>query len=507
MKNKVTLNNIISGLILQIITIISGFVVPKIILIYFGSSVNGLVSSINQFLSYITLVEGGVTGVIAANMYRPLVNKDYASLSSIVVTAKKFFNKVGTIFVGYAIILSFAYPLFTYTSFDYLYVLALVLVLSISLSVQYMFSLTLKTLLIADKRAYIVNYTQILICVSNLVLVYISVLIYPSIHILKLITGGLYVLQPVIFGQYVKRHYDICWKSQSDNNLISERWNGFAINIAAFIHNCTDVTLLTLFSTLEMVSIYSVYSLVTTGLKQLINAVTSGINSTLGQAYAIGNARELNKKIDLYEYIIFVLVGFSFTMAGLLITPFVMIYINGVTDANYYNQPLFGVMIVISEAIYLIKYPHLNLAYAANKFKEITIPAYIEAIINIVISIILIKPYGLIGVSIGTIAAMTYRMVFHVYYTSKLVEGRKQRIFYRKLLLFTVATVLGIIICYVFLPLRTFTVTLWVVRAIEYVAVLAVFYSGISILVFKNEVNFIIRYLRRIGNCETSSQS
>lgn len=494
MKNRVTLNNIVSGLILQIITVISGFIIPKIILIYFGSSVNGLVSSINQFLSYITLVEGGVTGVIAANMYRPLVNKDYTRLSSIVVTAKKFFNKIGMIFVGYAVILALIYPLFTDTGFDYLYVSTLILVLSISLSVQYMFSLTLKTLLIADKRAYIVNYTQILICVSNLILVYISVLIYPSIHILKLITGGLYIFQPLIFGQYVRKHYDICWKSQSDNNLISERWNGFAINIAAFIHNCTDVTLLTLFSTLEMVSIYSVYSLVTNGLKQLINAVTSGIDSTLGQAYAIGDERELNKRMDLYEYIIFMIVGLSFTMAGLLITPFVMIYTKGVTDADYY-QPLFGVMIVISEAIYLLKYPHLNLAYAANKFKEITVPAYVEAVINIVISLILIKKYGLIGVSIGTIAAMTYRMVFHVYYTSKLIEGRKQWAFYRKLIIFTVATVLGIIICHVCFPCKTFTITLWMVRAIEYAVVLAVVYSAMSLLVFRNEVNFIIRYL------------
>lgn len=51
MKNKTTLLNMISGLILQFFTLVSGFVLPKIILIYFGSEVNGLVSSLNQFLS------------------------------------------------------------------------------------------------------------------------------------------------------------------------------------------------------------------------------------------------------------------------------------------------------------------------------------------------------------------------------------------------------------------------------------------------------------------------
>ena len=72
MKNKATLLNMISGLILQLFTLVSGFILPKIILIYFGSEVNGLVSSLNQFLSYITLVEGGITGVIVANLYKPI---------------------------------------------------------------------------------------------------------------------------------------------------------------------------------------------------------------------------------------------------------------------------------------------------------------------------------------------------------------------------------------------------------------------------------------------------
>ena len=38
----------------------------------YGSDVNGLVSSITQFLGYIALVEGGVGGVIRAALYKPL---------------------------------------------------------------------------------------------------------------------------------------------------------------------------------------------------------------------------------------------------------------------------------------------------------------------------------------------------------------------------------------------------------------------------------------------------
>lgn len=130
--------------------------------------------------------------------------------------------------------------------------------------------------------------------------------------------------------------------------------------------------------------------------------------------------KELNQKLDLYEYVVFVLVFFIFTVTALLINPFIQLYTRDVTDANY-NQPIFGILLIISEGLYLVKFPHLNLAYAANKFKEITVPAYIEALLNIVISVILVHKFGLVGVAVGTIVGMTYRMMFHVYYTSKIV--------------------------------------------------------------------------------------
>ena len=209
MKNKATLLNMISGLILQLFTLVSGFILPKIILIYFGSEVNGLVSSLNQFLSYITLVEGGITGVIVANLYKPIVDQDNRKISSVLITADRFYKKIGALFIGYSIILSIIYPLYFKTEFKVAYVCSLTLILSITLLIQYMFSLTLKTLLNADKKGYIVNFTQTLIVIFNVIFALISVCVYPSIHVLKLISGSLFILQPIVFNGYVKKNYKI----------------------------------------------------------------------------------------------------------------------------------------------------------------------------------------------------------------------------------------------------------------------------------------------------------
>lgn len=496
MKNKVTLLNMISGVVLQFFTLVSGFILPKIILTCFGSEVNGLVSSLNQFLSYITLVEGGITGVIVANLYKPIVEQDNNKISSILVTADRFYKKIGALFIAYSVILSIIYPLHFKTEFTFSYVCSLTLILSLTLLIQYMYSLTLRTLLNADKKGYVVNFTQTLIVIFNVLFALISVFIYPSIHVLKLISGSLFLLQPLIFNRYVKKNYKIDWKVEPGNSLIKSRWNGFAINLAAFIHNSTDVTVLTFLANLKTVSIYSVYSLVSSGIKQMINACLSGIAHTVGQAYAKKNWKELNQKLDIYEYIVLILVFFLFTVTALLITPFVQLYTKDIVDTDY-NQPLFGFLLVLAEALYLIKLPHLNLAYSANKFKEITVPAYIEAMLNIMISVALVKWIGLIGVTIGTIVGMTYRMVFHVYYTSKIVPGRAQCIFYRKLFLFAAGAGGGFVFCYKLLPLQTVTVGSWIVHAIFYCVVMGAILLAISILFFQNEMKFFWKYVKR----------
>lgn len=88
------------------------------------------------------------------------------------------------------------------------------------------------------------------------------------------------------FWVYRKRDYRIDWSTDPEYSLIKSRWSGFAINLAAFIHGSTDITILTILTNLKTVSVYSVYGLVSNGIKALVQACLSGLSQTVGQAYA-----------------------------------------------------------------------------------------------------------------------------------------------------------------------------------------------------------------------------
>ena len=494
-KRKETLLNIASNLFLQLVTILSGFIIPRLIISTFGSETNGLISSITQFLNYITLLEGGITGVVMTSLYKPIVNKNKEKINQIYCTAQGFFKRISFIFILYTLILSIAYPLLFNTHFSFLYIFTLTWILSVGLLIQYMFSLSIKILLNADKKIYVTSLTQAFIIILNLLATIIVVKVFPNIHLLKIISGALFIIQPIIFEYYSRRHYKLK-KTQKDVRLIAKRWDGFAVNLAYFIHFSTDITILTIFTDLKTVSIYSVYSLVTNGMRQIIQSITNSINPVIGQAYATGKDEVINKKLDTYEYIVSMTVCIFFSVVILLITPFVVIYTSGVSDADY-NQPLFGVLLAISEAVYLLRMPHLHLAYAANKYREITPAAFIEAAINIIISVLLVNKIGLTGVAIGTLAAMIYRLIYHINLTTVLLKNRSKRKTYYRLSLFILTSLIGILLCYLHLNMNcSIDIINLIIYSIIYVIFLSILFLIMSRLFFKKEIEEIKKYIK-----------
>ena len=103
---KSTFYNMLFSLLLQVVTMINGLIVPRLILGTFGSNINGLVSSITQFLNYISIIEGGLGSVILAALYKAVAQNDNEKVSSILVATKKFFREIGFIYIGYAVVLS-----------------------------------------------------------------------------------------------------------------------------------------------------------------------------------------------------------------------------------------------------------------------------------------------------------------------------------------------------------------------------------------------------------------
>lgn len=434
MRTKKALLNSTTALLLELVTVVCGFILPRLILSTFGSKYNGITSSISQFLGYIALLKSGIGGVTRASLYKPLQENDVEGVSAIVKATEKFMRQIALIFSGFLVVFAALYPFFKSKEFPWLFSFTLVLILGIGTFSQYFFGITYQMLLQADQRQYISSLIQIVTTIANTIIAAILIKAGGSIHVVKLGSAVVFALNPIIINIYVRHRYKINRKVKANTSAIAQRWDSFAHQLANFVHGNTDVAILTVFSTFTYseISVYSVYAMVVTGVRKLVNTLASGMEAAFGNMIAKKEDKLLLKNLELLEFVILYVGGFCFACAIVLIVPFVLVYTSDVTDVDY-ARPLFGTLLCVAELLWCVRIPYQSVVLAAGKFKETRNGAIAEPIINIVISVVLVFKLGLVGVAIGTVVAMAFRTVQYAVYMSKNIVPRSMWVFVRKI--------------------------------------------------------------------------
>ena len=155
--------NSLTSMISQIVVMAAGMITPRLMIATYGSEMNGLVSSLNQFISYITLVEAGIGGAAIYSLYKPLAEEDHARISSIVVAAKKSYRQAGYIFSAGIFILAVVYGLLSNAeSVTFGTIFTLAIILGINGCFDFFFVAGDRVLLTADQRNYVISFATII---------------------------------------------------------------------------------------------------------------------------------------------------------------------------------------------------------------------------------------------------------------------------------------------------------------------------------------------------------
>lgn len=420
--------NSITSLIYQFVLVVSGFILPRIIMGHYGSLTYGLVSSVSQFLGLITFCELGIGAVIQSSLYKPLVENDLLTVSRVFVSSQKFFNKITIIIVCYIIALIIGYPLFVDSSFDFLLTTGLIIAISITYIFQYLFGITNQLLLDADQEVSVEVLPQI---IATIIATGLSILLIEldfSIVQVKAVSALVYIVRPVYLSWYVKRHYQIDRKVTYTEEPIKQKWNGIAQHISTVVLRNTATICLSLFGNLIFVAIYSVYSMVVKAFSQAIESISISLTSFLGIKIAESDLEESNKAFGFVEFIYHNLMTLLFSLMAILIVPFVRVYTAGIDDANYV-QPLFAILMVSGYYIANLRIPYHVVIKAAGHYKQTQTSAIIEASLNVIVTLVLIKLSPLLAVSVGFLTAMIYRTVYYIWYLRDNILYRQVKTF------------------------------------------------------------------------------
>lgn len=443
MKTKRVIFNVFYSIVSQAIAIACGLIIPRIIMVGYGSEINGLLNSVTQFIAYLALFEAGIQVLATQKLYKAVNFNDKKEINDILSAVNKNYKTTGCIYFAVLMVLALCYPALVRDSGIPYYVAFFVIVFSgLGNVISFFFQGKYKILLQAEGKNYIITNLQTIVALLNNFAKIILLLLGYDVVLVIGTTFLISLLQVYYIQRYIKKRYPWIIISKNPSNIILKQKGVMLIHqFAGMIFMNTDVLLLTFFCDLRVVSVYSIYKMIMTHISNILNSIFKGGVFALGQLYN-SNKKQYTRVIDVVEVYFSAIVFAIYTVVLYLIDPFIKLYTQGVSDIVYADS-LLGIMFVIVEVLTFMRTPMLNTINFAEKFKETLPQTLIETGINLTVSIGCVKYMGIYGVLFGTIVALVYRTLDIIIYSNrKLLERSPFKTFKIYALVFLISQVL-----------------------------------------------------------------
>lgn len=492
---KKTKFNIISNVFIMIVRIVLLFVVRIVFINTLGKTYLGLDSLFTNLLSVLSIAELGITSAVNFVLYKPLSEKNYSKVSSIMTYYKKMYRYMGTFLCIIGLIIALFLQFIVKEKFDYLYLIYFMYLFN---TVSTYFVSYKESLIVADQNRYkltIINF-------SSYVLLYglrILFLLYSkNFLIYVLILDVVTLIQRILINRYVTKKYteiDFNTKkelSKSEKSNIFTRIKALFIHkIGAFVINGTDSVVISATAGLgvAVVGIYTNYLSIITTASSLFEQVYKGITSSFGNLAVQEDSKTQENVFNIISFLGYLMyglfsVGFYFLLSPLIKICFGSNFVVGneiviFMILNFYFSGFISAMDMIKEA---------TGEFVVDKYVPL-----IQSAINLFVSIILSRYIGLLGVVLGTtISYITVSLWHRPYVIYKYIFKTSKKYFIKQQIKYFISIVFSIFIVYLissFVQINNFIMLFMLKGAI----CIVVFLIVTSILFRKNKEYIFVR--------------
>ena len=416
--------NLLSGVLYQVVLIGISFILPRLYLENFGSEVNGVLSTIKQIFVYMVLLESGVGLATTQALYKPVAEKNYNKINSVISATHSYYVKIGVVYALVVLLIGLLYECVVPTSLGTGVVFGIVLLTALPAMFGYFIQTKYRILLEVDGRRYVItNSETILQLVSNVAKILV-ILLTNDLLLMQLSYCILSLVQLLYIYIHAKRRYKwLSVKENPDYQAISQRKSVLVHQVSGMVFNNTDVLLLSFLCDFKVVSVYTIYNIFFSQVQTFITSLISGFSFALGQMCHT-DREKFSKVYSVYETFYIMATFIIYTLMAVFLLPLIQIYTKGINDANYTNALLL-ILFVVMNLLANCKLPASHVLEYAGMFSKTRIHAVVEMVLNIVVSVVSIIKWGICGAVFGTVVALLYRGVMTIYTSNKKVLERR----------------------------------------------------------------------------------
>lgn len=420
---KAAINGSIS-ILTYIISFLPAMVVRKFFLMELGEELLGLSSLYTNIISYLSIIEMGIGSAIIFSLYKPFAEGNKVKVKGYLDYYAKFYKAVGGIILAVGICILPFLGIFITDNIDMTKATIYFVLFLINTVISYLFSYKLCILNVAQE-GYIVSIgtaiSKVLIAILQVIILklYASFFLYITIQIV------VNLIYYIVLNVHIDRRYT--WLKDTKGEIEKEEKNNLVKNVKAlFMHKIgyvvvfgTDNLVISAFINLGSVAKVNSYNMIIEAIKGVINTATAAITPSIGNLLIEGDNE---KAITVHKRLFFMnfwVVSFVTISLFNTISQFIGIWLGE-------NQLLdtFTVSVVLINLYFqLMRSSVEQFKEGSGNYHQDRYASFIEAFINLVCSIILVRKMGIVGVFIGTFISnicvvfwtkpkITYKYVF-----------------------------------------------------------------------------------------------
>lgn len=419
-----SLFNLVTGFSYQLISIGMGLLLPYLFITSLGSESNGLLNSIGQVFTCLSLLEAGVGTATIQALYKPIAENNKNNINAVLSATNSYYQKTGFWYIVSVVVLAIVYPFLVDSSLSSNTIRLAILLQGAGAVVSYLFQAKYSLLLRAEGKNYVITILSLSLLVLRNIGKIVAILLGYDLVAVQLIQFITVLIEAIVIVVYVKKAYPwLSVKATPDFDAISQKNSVFIQSIAWMIFNHTDILVLTIFTkNLKLVSVYSVYLLLFEAAQNILNQIRESFQYKIGRIAQKGNVK-LDQYFKNYSTIILMLTLTLFSTIYLISIYFIPLYTKGVTDTNYLLK---GVpeLFLMYKLLYGVRALDKQLIEANGHFRQTQHIALLEAFSNIVFSVIFVIHFKVQGVLLGSVLSVIISVAMYLYYLQKRVARK-----------------------------------------------------------------------------------
>lgn len=404
MRTSNSIKNTITALLVSFCSAFLGIISQSLFLKILNIEYLGINGLFSNIITMLGIAELGIGNAIIVNLYKPVYEQNIEKIKALMRFYKRAYNIVALIVLAIGLSLT---PFLKYIVGDVsinINLTAIYLLFVFSTVSSYLL-IYKRTILIAHQKNYILNVIEIFYLIIYNILQIIILYITENYYLYLAIKIICQLIENIIVSIYANRKYKYlkekeCNKldKQTEKNIFTKMKSLFFHKIATFIVKGTDNIIISTFLGVSTVGLYSNYHTIINSVSSLFSRMMTSTTASVGNLLVEKNNEKTYKTFKKIRFLNFWIATFSSSCLLNIMQNFISVWIG----KKYLLDNYVLYILVLNYFFNLMKYCYSIFKDAAGIWQEDKWIPLIESIMNIIISIILVKFLGLSGVFLGT---------------------------------------------------------------------------------------------------------